>query len=516
MFTKNNYNLIMALAVLLILVIPVGVANVILGYIVNESPCTLCWWQRIAMILVGVMGIFILRYGPRLKYIIMVYLCAMGGMFMSIRHTSGHSRGDIGQGFGGAVFGVHTYTWGVFVFFMVIIVISLLSIFCLYNEELKEELISKKKVLNSFNTFTQGVVVVSLLVVASNAFQAFFTNGIPPFTGKGDPERMTLNLGRAASMWTTHYWSPLAKTWGLRGSYNIPLPYVAGDSDIKNFSFDMDPKNSIFKSDGSLKLIKSFALDLKIKGDLRGLGYDAATGGYGIVTSANSIYLVDKDFKKINYFADVAVANGGSDIGTVVDATFTGKNEFLITGMSKTLTGVKVVDNPPKDDYMHWRSFYEASANLQPYFGIDYPKLHTVRAKKSYILAMAKDPDDKYFYMINVTHKYSKKLILMKFDLEDQALTSEFKIFALPKLQAKGDVNKLYITSMTFSKGKILAISKNYNILLVIDKNNGEIQASYALPELGDIDSIVANDEGILIAAKKDGKTMLNLVNNPL
>ncbi|WP_169972804.1 MULTISPECIES: disulfide bond formation protein B [unclassified Campylobacter] len=70
---EKNFNLVMATAIMLILVIPVGIANVWLGYVVRESPYALCWWERMGMILVGLLGFFMLRYGPRLKYVISVF-----------------------------------------------------------------------------------------------------------------------------------------------------------------------------------------------------------------------------------------------------------------------------------------------------------------------------------------------------------------------------------------------------------------------------------------------------------
>lgn len=39
--SEKNFNLLIATEVLLILAIPVGIANVVLGYIIGESPCTL-------------------------------------------------------------------------------------------------------------------------------------------------------------------------------------------------------------------------------------------------------------------------------------------------------------------------------------------------------------------------------------------------------------------------------------------------------------------------------------------
>lgn len=62
---QKRFNLLMTTAVLLILAIPVGIANIYLGYVVGESPCTLCWFERIGMILIGVLGIFICATEPR-------------------------------------------------------------------------------------------------------------------------------------------------------------------------------------------------------------------------------------------------------------------------------------------------------------------------------------------------------------------------------------------------------------------------------------------------------------------
>ena len=48
---------------LLIVLLPVGIANVILGYFMGDSPCTLCWGQRQEMAYIGVVALFMVRYG---------------------------------------------------------------------------------------------------------------------------------------------------------------------------------------------------------------------------------------------------------------------------------------------------------------------------------------------------------------------------------------------------------------------------------------------------------------------
>ena len=46
---------------LLIVLLPVGIANLILGYLMGDSPCTLCWGQREQMAFIGVVALFILK-----------------------------------------------------------------------------------------------------------------------------------------------------------------------------------------------------------------------------------------------------------------------------------------------------------------------------------------------------------------------------------------------------------------------------------------------------------------------
>ena len=48
---------------LLIVLLPVGIANIILGYFMGDSPCTLCWGQRQNMAYIGVVALFMVRYG---------------------------------------------------------------------------------------------------------------------------------------------------------------------------------------------------------------------------------------------------------------------------------------------------------------------------------------------------------------------------------------------------------------------------------------------------------------------
>lgn len=514
MFSSKNYYFLMTLAVLLILIIPVGMANIVLGYFVNESPCTSCWWTRIAMILVGVLGIFVLRYGPMLRYLILIYMSALFGLYNSIRHTSYHVVNDIGQGFGGDIFGVHTYTWGIFVFFMVLLVTSLLSIFYLKNKELCSIMAEEKLVENKLSLFSTIVVALALFIIASNAFQAFFTNGIPPFTGKGNPERLSFNLARASSMWTAKKWKSLLGPYSLRGGYDIDKPYVAGIGKAEGFVLDPS-KGPVQLTASPLALVDSSPLSIAIKGSIRGIDYDPKSGHFGIITSKDYVYYTDNTLKKVVYEGALDTINGSSQIGTIVDASFVSSDELYILGMSKTIFGIKAIEPSKVDKYVQWRNFYTSSDELTS--SHDYAKLRSIRAHKSYTLAMAKDSTSPYLYLLNVPNKRSKKLILLKFDTRDSLLTRELIVIPSKdiRLKEKRSLDEFYITAMHFYKDKILAISYTYNTLLVINKQSAQVESAYALPKLGYINSMAIEGANLVLSSSKDGKDVISRVAAP-
>ncbi len=108
---NRSFTFVMALCAVLVLAIPVGIANLFLGFYMGESPCTLCWWERMGMITFGVLCLLMVRFGPRLRYIGAMFVVAAYGLFMTLRHTSMcAATSEMGYGFGTAMFGAHTYT----------------------------------------------------------------------------------------------------------------------------------------------------------------------------------------------------------------------------------------------------------------------------------------------------------------------------------------------------------------------------------------------------------------------
>ena len=77
----------------------------------GDFPCILCWAERTSMVLIGLVGLFVIRYGPRPRYLGMAILLGAWGTFMALRHSALHLARDVGQGFG-APFSACTPTSG--------------------------------------------------------------------------------------------------------------------------------------------------------------------------------------------------------------------------------------------------------------------------------------------------------------------------------------------------------------------------------------------------------------------
>lgn len=269
---------LLALAVLTLALIPLGVAAFILGFALGDSPCILCWGQRIGMGLVALLGAFILRYGPRPKYVGLGVLTGAFGIYMALRHGAGHFQRDLGQGFSLEILGAHTYAWSLFIYWVCVVVMGLLLM------TLKEgELKGGVQDLERFGRIVLGTLVVTL---AANVVQAFVSAGPPPFVGPGDPVRFSWNPKNWA--WTLEEWHGGGPS--LRGPWDIPKPDLA--------HLSQDPAAGPFAHlpvltpKGAVLLPK----ELKAPGDL---AWDAASSSFLVVTGDHRVALVDANLTHV-------------------------------------------------------------------------------------------------------------------------------------------------------------------------------------------------------------------------
>lgn len=509
----RNFSNVIALCSLLVLAIPVGIANMYLGYVMGESPCTLCWNERIGMVTFGVLALFMAVYGPKLKYIGAMMICAAYGLWMTARHTSldGWSW-DVAMGFGTAIFGAHTYTWGVVVYWAVVLVMGLVILMMGRDAQLLDMLGEKTDRPMPMTPFVRIVFILSMIVTASNGVQAFFQNGIPPFSGKGEPERFTMDLSTAPERWTTGVWKRLLKPISLTGRNTVDTPYIVGASTPKLFKFNENAADgAVANLKPALTLTKSYELPFAATGfmgggNAAGISWNPEKKMYAVVTTEAGIYFTDESLK-VTHRAVLDKMNG-YDIRYTADTAWVG-GMVINTGDNKTLWAVEPADKV--DDFKDWNTFRESTKNLKTSWYRDRPVVTTVRAKKAHVATIAASADAEAFWFMSLPNEVTKHSVLIKVDSSDLLPTSELNLRAGAALGLKKDrnLNDYYVLGMAEYKGRLLAYSKQYSTLLVIDPTTAEAVDAYEMPAMADAHSMTVKGDTLVMLGRRDGKDMV-------
>ncbi len=495
--TKNFYTL-MCLAGFLIILLPVGIANFVFGYMLGDSPCTLCWGQREAMIFIGVIALFIVRYGMKGKYLAALLIMTAVGLYQSFAHYGNHAHRDLDQGFGLAVFGIHTYFWAEVVFWAVVLLLGVMFAFAPKFGSFDKELNGEK--FRKFTKFSFAAVLISTLIVASNVFQAFVSTGIPPYVGQGDPVRFSLNPKYI--IWSTGGWNGLWQNISFLGKRDVKAPdyAFAPASEKLGIKFDNDTNNSPFAEiDDELKIIDEQTINFdKAINTLDYINDEFVASSKWDVAFLDNNFSTKEGFELDPYFS--------ATIDPIIGIIPYKENKFLLMGSNKSF--LRFAKNPNADEALQYADFVKGNDRFEGQ-GKDLGRgrLDTVRAKFNHVASMT--TDDHYLYLATVpNNKDSKTFVISKISLKDLVLSAEFT----PKAELKEGktLGDLYITSMAFKDDEIYALSKNHNVIAIIDPAKEKVVKTIAFPNsITNARSIFFKDGRIHILSYQDGANKL-------
>jgi disulfide bond formation protein DsbB len=452
----------LALAVLVLSMVPVGAAVFLLGFVYGDSPCVMCWEQRIGMAIIAILGLFILRYGPKPKYIGLSVLVGCWGVFMGMRHTGMHAARDVGQGFSVAILGTHTYTWALFIFWVGLVTMGVLL------TVMKESDVSCGQ--RSLKALDKVAMVVFLVVIAGNIVQAFASTGPPPFAGQGDPIRFSFNPKHW--VWSLDEWSSLPIT--LRGRWAVEKPAVAAASS--------DPVAGPLADLPVLAIKEQKRLTVPLRGTATDLAYDAGSDRF-LLTTQSGVYLLDGTLSRI--LRNTIVDPGYSiDLGQFAGAAFLDSKTVMALGENKSFTILR--ENDGADANKNFRHFLES---FDKFDEMSRSRLGTVRARMMYVMSLAFDPATNSLYTVTVPNSKVKKFVVSRFDKDDKTLSEEYTPRLAPdsglKFSGKNrSLDDLYVTGAAISAGRMYAISAAHSTLLSIDLATRSVVAAHAIPGL--------------------------------
>jgi disulfide bond formation protein DsbB len=412
------------------------------------------------MVLIALVGLFVLRYGPRPRYLGMAILLGAWGTFMALRHSALHLARDVGQGFAAPIFGVHTYAWSWVIHFVALAVIGVLLL--LMRDGFAEW---SGQALTRLGRFTFALFLV---VVGANALQAIVTTGPPPFIGQADPVRFSLNPKR----WT---WSmeELRGRVSVRGSWTIPDPQIG--------EVNPDPADGPLADLPVLPITRWESLGVQLDGNLT----DLASGpqprsAYLAVTDRYGVYLLDSALSRVlhrvvldhQFAIDLTPLAGAALMGDTMAVVATNKSHVLLR------------PDPAADPDTAWRRFLATDGQVTE---LRRSRFQTVRARQQYVLSLAYDPAADELITISVPSPRHQRLVVSRFARSDFLLSSEFepaRAAWLTLIGADRSLAEYVVTGAAVADGLLYAISAAYSTLLVIDLTEQVIRAAYAVPGL--------------------------------
>jgi disulfide bond formation protein DsbB len=473
---------ILALAVLALAVVPIGIAVFVLGFVYGDSPCVMCWEQRIGMALVALIGLFVLRYGPRPKYIGMAVLVAAWGLFMGLRHTGMHAARDVGQGFSAEILGAHTYTWALLIYWISVALMGLLL-----TVTRKEDIGEQPRTLRPLEALAG---VVFMVVIAANVVQAFASTGPPPFIGQSDPVRFSFSPGHW--VWSTEEWRSAPVS--LRGRWSIDKPDTTGSS--------ADPARGPLANLPGLPIVRQLSIGFPLKGTPTDLAYDPATAQF-LITTQHGIYLADETLMAMKRYT-IVDAGYSVDLGPFAGAAFLDKGALLAVGENKSFVVVR--PNATADADANFRYFLESAGAFDE---LSRSRFGTVRARMMYVLSAAFDPATRSIYTVSVPNNKVKRLVVSRFDRRDMTLSEEFTPILAPdsglSLAGKRTLDELVVTGATVADGSLYAISAAYSTVLKIDLATHRVVAAWAVPGLVAPTGLAARGDELFIVGQ-DGR----------
>ena len=480
---------VLAWIVIVLLAVPVGGA-LWLGVAHGESPCILCWAQRTSMVLVALTALFVVRYGPRPRYLGMVVLLGAWGMFMALRHSALHLARDVGQGFAGVILGAHTYVWAWVIHWAVLLVVAVLLLL------LRGTISSEQAAVTPPGRAGRFAMALLVVLAFANALQAFASTGPPPFIGQADPVRLSLDPRRWVWM-NEELEGPVS--W--RGSWTIPKPDAT--------SVDPDPAHGPLAALPALPVLRWERIGARLNGELTDFALPvradsaAAVPAHALaITDDFRAYILDATFSQVQHW--VQLDPGFSvHLTTLVGGAFLNGDTLAVLSDNKSY--VLLRPDGQADDAREWRHFLQSSSDVTE---LRRSRFATVRARQQYVLSLAYDPDADELITVSVPSPRHPRLVVSRFDREDLLLSSEFLPRLADGLALAGEgrsVGEYVVTGAAVADGSLYAISAAYSTLLVIDLESRAVAAAFTVPGLSHPVGLGVRGPQLLVA-QADGR----------
>jgi disulfide bond formation protein DsbB len=394
----------------------------------------MCWEQRTGMALIALVGLFILRYGPRPKYIGLAVVVGAWGVFMGLRHTGMHAARDVGQGFSVEILGAHTYTWSLFIFWVSVVMVGVLLLM------MRETDVSDAR--RELRPLTTLAMLVFLVVIGGNIVQAFASTGPPPFMGQGDPVRFSFNPRHW--VWSVEEWSPAPVS--LRGRWAIEKPTVTG--------LVADPSAGPLADLPVLPVREQKRITLPLRGTVTDLAYDAGTDRF-VLTTGSGVYITEGSLGRLVRYT-IVDPGFSVDLGRFAGAAVLDSRTVMAVGENKSYVVLR--ENDQADASKNFRFFLES---FDKFDELSRSRLGTVRARMMYTMSAAFDPATDSLYTVTVPNARSDDWSCRGSTADLTPVRVLADAFCRVRIAGgpKRSLDELHVTGATVANGRLYARS---------------------------------------------------------
>ncbi|WP_245595530.1 disulfide bond formation protein B [Ferrimonas kyonanensis] len=471
------FNKLASLASIVIMALPVGIACFVFGFIMKDNPCAFCWEERTAMVLVALTAIYIVRYGLKPKYIAALVFLGIYGAYMASVHTGFNFASDIGQGFSVKIMGAHTYSWALFVFLVVLVVVAALLMF-LGNKFPEHSPRSSKN-----DGLVKAASYVFLFVIAGNIVQAFTQTGPAPFVGQDSPGRVSFNPKYMS--WELDHWPSYSPD--ARG------PYAVSDPD-----YDAITATAPIYKGAAQQPMSTLSLPAEIATRVTGIDYQPEAKLYAVTTTDMWVYILDATMTKVITKADID-GMYMLHISPLVGVGFVSPTELVVMGDNKAFA--KLVLSNDQTWEVNYRRFNESSDGIGE---TERGQFATVRAKHSYSVAFGFDSDKQQFVSVTAKNEQTENLVASRFALEDMTLSAEQPLSVAAK-QGQWLQNLPLVTGISVDNGASYLLSNSGSEVLVMDNESGEIEKGIKLAAPVNPYGLVKTGNSLLVTGFENG-----------
>ncbi len=458
-------------------------------WFLGEVPCEMGGLEQLCAVFATCVLVAIAILGNTQRLLGLLLLISLTGFWLSARHWALHAAGDIGQGFGNPILGIHGYAWHALLFVALLLWVALTLTFspkCRPSKDVPNDTVSAAK------RFTRkALLTIASAALALKALSFFLANGPLPYAGQSVGEHFTRALGTerwSLTFWQHHWQAPRL----FSPSSRLKEPDLARPTEAATHEALVTKATPLRP-----ERLRAAPSPFEAQNDpIRCIAWDEQKRRFALVSSAAHIALTDATLHRITARASIDRGNGLTLSET---AGCTWLTDRVITATSNKTLWAVTPDFRPLELTARNPGFSETTGNLRLVWGKNRAAVRTARAREAAISAFSADTQGAELFMISAPNEAVPHNILISIDARDLMPTQERPL-------STDTLERLALTvkSATYWQQRLWLLS-NEHLLLEVNTERAKVERAFKIEGLENILGLTAQSDALLVLTAAEG-----------